>query len=55
MVEVLRLLSYVARIEREFMKRGQAAGIAATKAKSVKFGARPMEKPENFEEVLKKC
>lgn len=51
---VLQLLSYVAQTEREFIKRRQAEGIAAAKAKGVRFGARPMEKPENFAEVLKK-
>lgn len=51
---VLQLLSYVAQTEREFIKRRQAEGIAAAKAKGVHFGAKPMEKPENFAEVLKK-
>lgn len=45
---VLYLLSYVAQTEREFIKRRQAEGIAAAKAKGVKFGAKPLEKPENF-------
>ena len=45
---VLQLLSYVAQTEREFIKRRQAEGIAAAKAKGVRFGAKPLEKPENF-------
>ena len=45
---VLQLLSYVAQTEREFIKKRQAEGIAAAKAKGVKFGAKPLEKPENF-------
>ena len=46
---VLQLLSYVAQTEREFIKRRQAEGIAAAKARGVKFGARPKERPEQFE------
>ena len=46
---VLQLLSYVAQTEREFIKRRQAEGIAAAKAKGVKFGARPMPKPESYQ------
>lgn len=46
---VLQLLSYVAQTEREFIKRRQAEGIAAAKARGVKFGARPMERPEYYE------
>ena len=45
---VLQLLSYVAQTERELIKQRQAEGIAAAKAKGVKFGAKPLEKPENF-------
>jgi DNA invertase Pin-like site-specific DNA recombinase len=35
---VLQLLSYVAQTEREFIKQRQAEGIAAAKARGVKFG-----------------
>ena len=35
---VLQLLSYVAQTEREFIKQRQAEGIAAAKAKGVRFG-----------------
>ena len=38
---VLQLLSYVAQTEREFIKRRQAEGIAAAKARGVRFGAKP--------------
>ena len=38
---VLQLLSYVAQTEREFIKRRQAEGIAAAKARGVRFGAHP--------------
>ena len=46
---VLQLLSYVAQTEREFIKRRQAEGIAAAKAKGVRFGPKPMEKPLDYE------
>lgn len=46
---VLQLLSYVAQTEREFIRRRQAEGIAAAKAKGVKFGAKPKEKPAEYE------
>jgi len=46
---VLQLLSYVAQTEREFIKQRQAEGIAAAKAKGVHFGAKPMNKPPEFE------
>ena len=46
---VLQLLSYVAQTEREFIRRRQAEGIAAAKAKGVKFGVKPKEKPPGFD------
>ena len=48
---VLQILSFVAQNERENIRRRQAQGIAAAKARGVKFGrpARPM--PENFLEI----
>lgn len=49
---VLQLLSYVAQTEREFIKKRQAEGIAAAKAKGVKFGAQPMVRPHNYPEKL---
>lgn len=48
---VLQLLSYVAQTEREFIRQRQAEGIAAAKARGVKFGRRPMERPSNFDEI----
>lgn len=45
---VLQLLSYVAQTERELIRRRQAEGIAAAKAKGVHFGVKPMEKPQEF-------
>jgi len=45
---VLQLLSYVAQTEREFIKQRQAEGIAAAKARGVRFGRRPIPIPDNF-------
>ena len=49
---VLQLLSYVAQTEREFIRQRQAEGIAAAKARGVKFGRSPMEIPKKFNAVL---
>ena len=51
---VLQLLSYAAQTEREFIRQRQAEGIAAAKAKGVKFGRRPMERPPELETVHNK-
>jgi DNA invertase Pin-like site-specific DNA recombinase len=51
---VLQLLSYVAQTEREFIKRRQAEGIAAAKARGVRFGSKPKKKPDNFSECRRK-
>lgn len=48
---VLQLLSYVAQTEREFILQRQAEGIAAAKAKGVKFGRKPLEIPTAFGEL----
>ena len=45
---VLQLLSFVAENERENIRSRQAAGIAAAKAKGVKFGRPVKEVPEDF-------
>ena len=50
---VLQIFSYVAQKERENIKRRQAEGIAAAKKRGVKFGRKPIPKPDNFPEVLK--
>lgn len=49
---VLQLLSYVAQTEREFIRQRQAEGIAAAKARGVKFGRKPHVRPDSFS-VLK--
>ena len=46
---VLQLLSYVAQTERELIRRRQAEGIAAAKARGVQFGPKPIKRPDNYE------
>lgn len=48
---VLQLLSYVAQTERDYIKKRQAEGIAAAKARGVRFGAKPKKQPSNFEDI----
>ena len=48
---VLQLLSYVAQTEREFIHRRQAEGIAAAKARGVRFGRPSHPLPDNFYQV----
>ena len=50
---VLQILSFVAQNEREFIRKRQAEGIAAAKAKGVKFGRPPIPLPDNFYPVHK--
>ncbi|MCX4379835.1 MAG: recombinase family protein [Lachnospiraceae bacterium] len=50
---VLALLSYVAENERINIKQRQAEGIAAAKARGMKFGRPPIPFPDNFYEVDK--
>ena len=48
---VLQILAYVAQKEREFIRSRQAEGIAAAKAKGVRFGKKPKKIPEQFESI----
>ena len=48
---VLQVLSFVAENERTAIRQRQAEGIAAAKAKGVKFGRPARPYPENFQEV----
>lgn len=48
---VLALLSYVAENERMNIRQRQAEGIAAAKARGVKFGRPPVPLPDNFYEI----
>jgi len=47
---VLQLLSYVAQMERDHIHKRQAEGIAAAKARGVKFGRESMTVPVGFNE-----
>lgn len=48
---VLNLLSYVAQTEREMIRRRQAEGIAAARARGVRFGRCEKPLPDGFCEV----
>ena len=48
---VLQLLSYVAQTERDFIHQRQAEGIAAAKARGVRFGPERIPMPEAFEKL----
>ena len=50
---VLQILSFVAQSERENIKKRQAQGIAAAKARGVKFGRPKSPVPIEFDEVIK--
>lgn len=51
---VLQVLSFVAENERTNIRQRQAEGIAAAKARGVKFGRPPKSLPSNFCEVSRK-
>ena len=51
---LIEVLGTIAEQERASIKQRQAEGIAAAKAKGVKFGRRPMERPPEFETVHNK-
>lgn len=48
---VLQILSFVAQNAREYIRKRQAEGIAAAKARGVKFGRPPHPLPHNFYKV----
>lgn len=50
---VLQILSYVAEQERTFIKQRQKEGIDSAMSNGVKFGRPKIEKPANFEYVIK--
>lgn len=48
---VLQLLSYVAQVERDNIRQRQAEGIAAARARGVRFGRPPKKRPKCYEET----
>lgn len=48
---VLQIMSAFAQIERDFIRQRQAEGIAATKARGVKFGRQPLPRPDNYPDI----
>ncbi len=50
---VLQILSFVAESERSNIRKRQEQGIAATKAKGVKFGRPEVVMPQEFPEIVK--
>lgn len=50
---VLQILSFVAQSERENIKKRQAEGIAAAKAKGVRFGRPEKDVPDDFSAIIK--
>lgn len=51
---VLQVLSFVAENERSNIRQRQAEGIAAAKARGVRFGRPPKEFPQGFEDIIEK-
>jgi DNA invertase Pin-like site-specific DNA recombinase len=51
---VLQILSFVAQSERENIRKRQAQGIAAAKARGMHMGRPKKRLPENFDEIVKK-
>jgi len=49
---VLQILSFVAQNERENIRKRQAQGIAAARARGVRFGRPPLEPPEDFPQLV---
>lgn len=47
----LQIMSAFAQIERDFIRQRQAEGIAAAKARGVKFGRPTIDRPENYPDV----
>ena len=50
---VLQLLSYAAQTEREFIRQRQKEGIAAAKARGVRFGRQALSPPPEFNPIQK--
>ena len=50
---VLQILSYVAEQERSFIKQRHKEGISSAKSNGIKFGRPKIEKPSNYDDVIK--
>ncbi len=50
---VLQILSFVAQNERENIRKRQAEGIAAARARGVKFGRPEVKLPDDFGKIVK--
>ena len=48
---ILAVFSCVAEMERNFNRQRQAEGIAAARARGVKFGRQPLKRPESFDRI----
>lgn len=51
---VLQLLAYVAQMEREKIRERQEQGIKAALERGVRFGRRPKELPDNFDDICRR-
>ena len=51
---VIQIFSYVAHMERSMNHQRTMEGLAAARARGVRFGRRPLEKPEGYEEMCRK-
>lgn len=49
---VIGILAFVSQTERENIRKRQAEGIAAAKARGVRFGNEPKEMPPNFQDIV---
>lgn len=52
---VLQVMAYFAQTEREAIRRRQAEGIAAARARGQKLGRKPLPLPEGFEDLCVRC
>ena len=51
---VIQIFSYVAHMERSMNHQRTMEGLAAARARGVRFGRRPLERPKGYEEICRK-